>query len=115
MLEAIHQDYVRTARSKGVPERKVIFKHVLKNGLIPIVTITGNRLAMLLGGSMFVETVFSLPGLGMLVVRSINGRDVPTIQALVLLLTLVSCAAYIITDILYVVVDPRISLMSEDK
>ena len=115
MLEAIHQDYVRTARSKGVPERKVIFKHVLKNGLIPIVTITGNRLAMLLGGSMFVETVFSLPGLGMLVVRSINGRDIPTIQALVLLLTLVSCLAYIITDIMYVVVDPRISLLSEDK
>ena len=115
MLEAIRQDYVRTARSKGLSERTVIFKHVLKNGLIPIVTVFGNRLAMLVGTSMFVETVFSVPGIGMLVVRSINGRDIPTLQALALLLTLISCLAYIITDILYVVVDPRISLVSEDQ
>jgi peptide/nickel transport system permease protein len=115
MLEAIKQDYVRTARSKGVAEKNVIFKHVLKNGLIPIVTVTGNRLAMMLGGSMFVETVFNIPGLGMLMMKSVNGRDIPTVQALVILLTVVSCIAYIITDIMYVIVDPRISLVSADS
>lgn len=112
MLEVIKQDFVRTARSKGVPEKKVIFKHVMKNGLIPIVTITGNRLAMLLGGSMFVETVFNIPGLGALMMKSVLGRDIPTIQAMVILLTLVSCLAYILTDVMYVIVDPRISIVS---
>ena len=115
MLEVIKQDFVRTARSKGVLERSVIFGHVVKNGLIPIVTVTGNRLAHLLGGSMFVETVFNIPGLGMLMMRSVVGHDVPTIQAMVIMLTLVSCLAYIVTDILYVIVDPRISIVSKNE
>jgi len=115
ILEVIKQDFVRTARSKGVPERKVIFQHVLKNGLIPIITVTGNRLAMLLGGSMFVETIFNIPGLGMLMMKSVTGRDIPTIQAMVILLTLVSCLAYILTDIMYVIVDPRISITSKNE
>ena len=115
ILEVIKQDFVRTARSKGVAEKSVIFKHVLKNGLIPIVTVTGNRLALLLGGSMFVETVFNIPGLGMLMMKSVLGRDIPTIQALVILLTCISCLAYIVTDIMYVVVDPRISIVSTDN
>ena len=96
-------------------EKNVIFKHVLKNGLIPIVTVTGNRLAMMLGGSMFVETVFNIPGLGMLMMKSVNGRDIRTVQALGILLTCGSCIAYIITDIMYVVVDPRISIVSTDS
>jgi len=110
MLEVIRQDFIRTARSKGLPEKKVLFKHMLRNGLIPIVTILGNRLAFIIGGSMFVENIFSIPGMGSLAVRCIQGKDIPTIQAVVLLTTLVLCVAYIITDILYVVVDPRISL-----
>jgi peptide/nickel transport system permease protein len=115
MLEVIRQDYVRTARSKGLPEKKVITVHMLKNALLPIVTLFGVRLSHMIGGSMFVETVFNIPGMGTLIVNCINFRDVPTIQALVLVTALVCSAAFIITDVLYVVVDPRISLLREDS
>lgn len=115
MLEVIRQDFVRTARSKGLREKRVIFKHVMRNGLIPIITILGNRLAFMIGGSMFVENVFSIPGMGTLMVKCVSGGDMPTIQALVLVTTAVSCAAYIFTDILYVLVDPRISLTSDSS
>ena len=108
MLEVIRQDYIRTARSKGLKERKVIYLHALKNGLIPVISVMGTRLAHLVGGSMFVESVFSIPGMGSLFVKSIVSRDIPVVQACVLLTSLVSCAAYIVTDILYVLVDPRI-------
>lgn len=110
ILEVIRQDYVRTARAKGQSEKKVIFIHVLKNGLIPVVTMIGNRLAMMVGGSMFVEQVFSIPGMGGLMVTAITERDMPVVQACVLLTAVVGAIAYIITDLLYVVVDPRISL-----
>lgn len=110
ILEVIRQDYVRTARAKGQNEKKVIFVHVLKNGLIPVVTMIGNRLAMMVGGSMFVEQVFSIPGMGGLMVTAITERDMPVVQACVLLTAVVGGIAYIITDLLYVVVDPRISL-----
>ena len=85
MLEAIRQDYVRTARSKGLEENTIISKHVLKNGLIPIVTLIGGRLAMMIGGSVFIENVFSIPGMGSLMVNSVNNFDIPVIQACVLL------------------------------
>lgn len=110
VLEAYGQDYVRTARSKGLKENVVILRHVTKNGLIPIITMIGSRLASLIGGSMFVEAVFSIPGMGMLMVKSINGVDIPIIQATVLLTAIIISISYIITDILYVIVDPRISL-----
>jgi len=110
MLEVIRQDFIRTARSKGLTERKVYFKHMMRNGLIPIITILGSRLAYIMGGSMFVETVFNIPGMGSLAMRCVQSKDIPTIQAVVIITTVVSCIAYIITDILYVVVDPRISL-----
>ena len=110
MLEVIRQDFIRTARSKGLTERKVYFKHMMRNGLIPIITILGSRLAYIMGGSMFVETVFSIPGMGSLAMKCVQSKDIPTIQAVVVITTVVSCIAYIITDILYVVVDPRISL-----
>ena len=110
MLEVIRQDYIRTARSKGISEAKVYFRHMMKNGLIPIVTILGSRLAHMLGGSMIVENVFSIPGMGLLARTSVQAKDIPTIQAVVLLTTVVTCIAYIITDFAYVVVDPRISL-----
>ena len=110
MLEVIRQDFIRTARSKGLTESKVYFKHMMRNGLIPIITILGGRLAYIMGGSMFVETVFSIPGMGSLAMRCVQSKDIPTIQAVVIITTVISCIAYIITDILYVVVDPRISL-----
>lgn len=112
VLEVIRQDFVRTARSKGVKEKVVIAKHILRNSLIPIITVLGSRLAFMIGGSMFVENVFSIPGMGSLVMRCVNSHDIPTIQALVLITATVSCLAYMITDILYVAIDPRISLVS---
>lgn len=110
MLEAIRQDYVRTARSKGLKENLIIRKHVLRNGLIPIITLIGNRLAHMIGGSVFVENVFSIPGMGSLMVQAVNDVDVPVMQACVMLTALVISLAYLITDFLYLAVDPRISL-----
>lgn len=110
MLEVLGQDYVRTARAKGLREKRVIRKHVINNGLIPIITLIGNRLAFMIGGAMFVESVFSIPGMGTLMVKAINSVDIPIIQANVLLTALIISLAYILTDVLYVAIDPRISL-----
>ena len=114
MLESIRQDYVRTAWAKGLKERTVIYIHTLKNSLIPIVTLLGVRMSYMVGGSIFVESVFSIPGIGSLLVRSITAKDLPLVQACVLLTALVTCIAYIVTDVLYVLVDPRIKLTKED-
>lgn len=110
MLEVIRQDYVRTSRSKGLTERKVIFVHALKNALIPVITLMGLRLGMMIGGSMFIESVFNIPGVGMLFVTSIQAQDIPLIQACVLMIALVSSVVNVITDIVYAIVDPRIRL-----
>lgn len=110
ILEVIRQDYVRTARAKGLSEKKVLYLHVLKNSLIPIVTSIGNRLANLIGGSMFVEAVFSIPGMGNMLVTAVSVHDMPVVMACVMLTAAVGAAAYIVTDVLYVIVDPRISL-----
>ena len=108
MLEVIRQDYVRTARSKGPSRKKVIFLHALKNALIPVITILGMRLGSMLAGSMFVESVFNIPGMGSLFVIAIQSRDIPVVQACVLVTALVSCIINLLTDILYAVVDPRV-------
>lgn len=110
MLEVIRQDYVRTARSKGLEERKVVFVHSLKNALIPVITLMGLRLGGLIGGSMFVESVFNISGMGTTLVRAITAQDIPLIQACVLLIAVVACVVNIITDIIYAAVDPRICL-----
>ena len=110
MLEVIRSDFIRTARSKGLSERRVYFKHMLTNGLIPIVTAIGARLARLVGGSMVVENVFSIPGMGVLARYAVQNKDIPLIQAIVILTTLVTCLAFILTDFAYAAVDPRISL-----
>ncbi|MCC8103741.1 MAG: ABC transporter permease [Clostridiales bacterium] len=110
MLEVIRQDYVRTARSKGLEERKVIFVHSLKNALIPVITLMGLRLGGLIGGSMFVESVFNIPGMGTTLVNAITAQDIPLIQACVLLIAVVACVVNVITDIVYAAVDPRIRL-----
>lgn len=110
MLEAIRQDYVRTARSKGLKEGRIILRHVLRNGLVPIITMIGQRLAMMMGMTVFVENVFAIPGIGSLMVESVNNVDMPVLQACVMLSALIISLAYLFTDFLYVVVDPRISL-----
>lgn len=110
MLEVIRQDFIRTARSKGISEKKVYLKHMMKNGLIPVITVLGTRLSYILGGSMIIENIFSISGMGVLARTSVQGKDIPTLQAIVILTTVVSCLAYIITDVAYVIVDPRISL-----
>ena len=108
MLEVIRQDYIMTARSKGVKEIKVIILHALKNGLIPILSLMGMRIAQLVGGAVFVETVFVIPGMGNLMISSVTFRDVPMVQACCLLTAAVACLANLVIDILYAVVDPRI-------
>ena len=108
MLEVIRQDYIRTARSKGIANNKVIYLHALKNALIPVITILGMRLGNLIAGSMFVESVFNIPGMGSLMVKAIQSRDIPVVQACVLAIALVSYIVNLATDILYAVVDPRV-------
>lgn len=110
MLEVIRQDYVRTARSKGLEEKKVIFVHSLKNALIPVITLMGLRLGGMIGGSMFVESVFNISGMGITLVNAITSQDIPLIQACVLLIAVVACVVNVITDIIYAAVDPRICL-----
>jgi len=108
MLEVIRQDYVRTARSKGLKSGKVIMVHALKNALLPVITLLGLRLGSMVAGSMFVESVFTIPGMGSMLVKAINGRDMPLVQACVLITATLTCTVNLITDILYAVVDPRI-------
>lgn len=109
MLDVIGQDYVRTARAKGVPERKVILKHVLRNGLIPILTLFANFLPAMLGGSVLIEYLFNIPGMGRLSFNSIEQQDFPTLMALVYIDAIVVMVSILVTDLLYVLVDPRIS------
>ena len=110
MLEVIRQDYVRTARSKGLKSKKVIYVHALKNALLPVITLMGLRLGGLIGGSVFVENVFVIPGMGSLLVNAITSVDIPLIQGCVLLIAVFSCVINLITDIVYVYVDPRIKV-----
>jgi peptide/nickel transport system permease protein len=114
MLEVMKQDYIRTARAKGVYEKRVIFKHMLKNALLPIITISGTQLGGLLTGAIMTETVFSISGLGRLTVDSIFRRDFPVIQGAVLFIAVVYVAVNLIVDISYALVDPRISLSEVD-
>lgn len=108
MLEVLSQDYVRTAHSKGMSPRHVITRHVLSNALLPIVTVWGTGLAGLLSGTLLVETIFSYPGMGRLLVDAISARDYPSVQGLVLVFALVYAAMNLLVDVLYPLVDPRI-------
>jgi peptide/nickel transport system permease protein len=108
MLEVLNQDYVRTARAKGLAGRRVIWLHALKNAMLPIITIIGLRVGFLLGGTAIVETIFTIPGIGRLFVASINTKDFPVIQALVLLIALCTVIASLLTDLAYGLLDPRI-------
>ena len=113
MLEILNQDYVRTARAKGLKERVVIIKHAVKNALIPLVTVAGMQFGFLLGGTVIIETVFAWPGLGRLVVQAIFNRDYPLVQAIVLVMAVIFVVVNLIVDLLYVYLDPRISYNEE--
>lgn len=108
MLDVLSEDYIRTARAKGLPYRKVIFKHALRNALIPVITVAGLKVGTLLGGAILTETVFAWPGIGLLVVNSIADRDYPLIQGIVFIIALVFIAINLLVDILYAYIDPRI-------
>jgi len=108
MLEALSQDYTRTARSKGLHERVVVTRHVLKNAMIPVVTVTGLQLATLLGGVIIVEQVFSWPGLGRLALIAVQRRDYPVLQGAVLVMALTFLVINLVVDLLYAWLDPRI-------
>lgn len=108
MLEEIRKDYVRTARAKGVPEKKVIYQHALKNALLPVITTIGSAFGQILGGSVIAESVFNLSGLGTLIVLSIKAKDTPSVMACVLLLAFFFAIIMLLVDLLYASVDPRI-------
>lgn len=107
-LEVMHSDYVRTARAKGLSERVVLFRHVLRNALLPIITVLGLQLGTLLGGAVVTETVFAWPGLGRLVVQSLKARDYPTVQGAVLMTAVVFTLVNVLVDVVYAYVNPRI-------
>lgn len=108
MLETVRQDYVRTARAKGQIERKVIFRHALKNALLPVITVSGLEFGGLLGGVVTIETVFSINGVGMLIIEAIRMKDIPQVTGCALFLAFFFMMVMLVVDILYAYIDPRI-------
>lgn len=108
MLEEIRQDYVRTARAKGVPDKIITYKHALRNALLPVVTTIGQNFGAILGGSVVAESVFSLPGIGSLVILGIKSKDTPTVIASVLLIAFFFAIIMLAVDLIYAFIDPRI-------
>lgn len=108
MLDSIHQDYTRTVRAKGVKESIVLMKHVFSNALIPTTTVIGTMVAGLLGGAIIIETIFTIPGIGQLLIDSIHRRDYPVIQGVILIIACIYVLVNLIVDLLYTFLDPRI-------
>ena len=108
MLDVVRQDYIRTARAKGLSERQVIWKHALKNALIPVITVVGMQIGMIMAGSVVVEAIFNIPGLGSLMMTAINNKDYPVIQGSVLFISLFVSLMNLLVDLIYGFVDPRI-------
>jgi ABC-type dipeptide/oligopeptide/nickel transport system permease component len=108
MLEVLEADYVRTARSKGVVERAVVYKHALRNGFIPVLTVIGIQFGTLLGGAVLTESVFAWPGIGRLLVDSIFARDFPMVQGIIVVYALLFIVVNLVVDVLYAFVNPRI-------
>jgi peptide/nickel transport system permease protein len=108
MLEVLGQDFVRTARAKGLPERTVVTKHALKNALIPVVTVLGDQFGRLLGGAILTETVFAWPGLGRYLIESISQRDYPAVQGAILLFAAAVVIVNLLVDLSYGMLDPRV-------
>jgi peptide/nickel transport system permease protein len=113
MLEVIRQDYIRTARAKGVPEKLVIFKHAFRNSLIPIVTLLGYLLPGMFGGSVIIESIFSIPGMGQLGFEAVLSRDYPVVLAIATISAVLTLFGLLISDLLYVWADPRITYEAE--
>ena len=110
VIEAMHEDYVRTARAKGAPESRVIRTHVLRNALLPVVTMLGMDIGLALGGAVFTESVYTLPGLGRTAVQSLNALDLPTVEGIVVFATIAIIVFNLAVDLLYAWIDPRIRL-----
>jgi peptide/nickel transport system permease protein len=108
MLEVLRQDFIRTERAKGLSERIVIYKHAVRNAMIPVITVIGLNFGLLLAGAILTETVFSWPVIGRYVVNAVNMRDYPVVQGCVLFFALMFVIVNLITDIVYVYIDPRI-------
>lgn len=108
MLDCVRQDYVRTARAKGAQEKSVIFNHALRNAMLPIITVLGINFAYMLGGSVVIENVFSIPGIGAILVKSINIKDVPQVMAITILFSFTFCLVMVLVDIAYSLLDPRV-------
>jgi peptide/nickel transport system permease protein len=110
VLETLNEDYVRTARAKGAPESRVMIKHVLRNAMLPVVTMLGMDIALGLGGAIFTESIYNLPGMGRTLIVSLTGDDLPTTQGIVVFATLAIIIFNLLVDLLYAVIDPRIRL-----
>jgi peptide/nickel transport system permease protein len=108
MLEVMNQDYIRTAWSKGLKERVVVLKHALKNGMIPVITLSGMQLSMIIGGQVLIEMVFNIPGMGRLLVTSVSNQDYPYVQGIILLIAAVVVFVNLLVDFTYGWLDPRI-------
>jgi len=108
MLDILNQDYIRTARSKGVNNTILVYKHAFRNSLIPVVTIMALQISQLVGGALITETVFSWPGIGLLLVQAVNGRDMAVVQAAVFVIAILVILVNLITDLFYRILDPRI-------
>ncbi len=113
MLEVLGQDYIRTAKAKGLKQSLIIGKHALKNAMIPLVTVAGMQFGFLIGGTVIIETVFAWPGVGRLVVQAIFNRDYPLVQATVLILAVIFVLVNLFVDLIYVYLDPQISYLEE--
>lgn len=108
MLDVLHEDFIRTARSKGLKERLVILKHGLRSAIIPVVSLLGTQIVWFLGGAIIQEIIFILPGMGRLVVRSVMNRDYSVIQGVVLIMAVTAAVANLVVDLMYGFLDPRI-------
>jgi len=113
LLEVLNEDYIRTARAKGLSERTVILRHALRNALLPVITLLGLQLGALLGGAVITETVFSWPGIGQLTIEAIQRRDYPVVQACVLLISVTYVVVNTLTEFVYAGLDPRIRMLRD--
>lgn len=110
MLDVIKQDYIRTARAKGASEKLVVFKHILRNGMLPVVTQIGLSFASCMGGSVITETVFSIPGVGSLLINAVKSRDIPVVMCSLIFIAIFVGIINLIVDIIYAFIDPRVKL-----
>lgn len=115
MLDVMSSDYVVTARAKGVPERRVVLRHMLPNALIPVITVVGGQCARIVGGTVIIEQIFSIPGVGQYMLSAINGRDYPIVRGSVIVLAAVTSLIMLIVDLIYAGVDPRIKAQYSGK